>query len=224
MYDFAQVPFDANEFVENPEPRCPCLLLLDTSGSMSGRAIEELNAGLQTFASELTSDGLAAKRVEVAVVSFGPVKLESNFVSAEHFSAPALKAGGRTPMGEAITLGLSLTEERKQIYREQGISYYRPWIFLITDGAPTDDWREAASRVRGGEMTRSFSFFAVGTDDANFDVLSQISSRQPLKLRGLEFSTMFTWLSNSMGSVSRSQPDQEVALTNPAAPDGWAVV
>ena len=110
MYDFAQVPFDANEFVENPEPRCPCLLLLDTSGSMSGRAIDELNVGLQTFASELTSDGLAAKRVEVAVVSFGPVKLESNFVSAEHFSAPVLKAGGRTPMGEAITLGLSLTE------------------------------------------------------------------------------------------------------------------
>lgn len=224
MDDFAQVPFDASEFVENPEPRCPCLLLLDTSGSMSGRPIEELNAGLQSFVTELNADALAAKRVEVAVVSFGPAKLVSDFVSATNFTAPTLHAGGGTPMGEAITMGLNLTDERKQIYRDQGISYYRPWIFLITDGAPTDDWREAATRVRGGEMTRAFSFFAVGTDGANFDILSQIATRQPLKIRGLEFSSMFTWLSNSMSSVSRSQPGQEVGLTNPTAPDGWAVV
>lgn len=42
MADFSQVEFNASEFVENPEPRCPCLLLLDTSGSMSGRPIQEL--------------------------------------------------------------------------------------------------------------------------------------------------------------------------------------
>jgi len=40
---------DAIEFAENPEPRCPCVLLLDTSGSMSGEKIASLNAGLQTF-------------------------------------------------------------------------------------------------------------------------------------------------------------------------------
>ena len=224
MDDFAQVPFDASEFIENPEPRCPCLLLLDTSASMSGRPIQELNAGLQSFAAELNSDALAAKRVEVAVVSFGPVELQSDFATAANFTAPTLKAAGRTPMGEAISLGLNLTENRKSVYRQQGISYYRPWIFLITDGAPTDNWQEAAARVRGGEMTRSFSFFAVGTGDANFDILSNIATRRPLKLRGLEFSSLFSWLSNSMSSVSRSQPGQDVSLTNPVAPDGWAVV
>jgi uncharacterized protein with von Willebrand factor type A (vWA) domain len=50
MTSFDQVPFDASEFVDNPEPRCPCLLLLDTSASMAGRRINELNAGLETFA------------------------------------------------------------------------------------------------------------------------------------------------------------------------------
>jgi uncharacterized protein with von Willebrand factor type A (vWA) domain len=44
LFDFTdQVPFDGVEFAENPEPRCPCVLLLDTSNSMSGKRIDELN-------------------------------------------------------------------------------------------------------------------------------------------------------------------------------------
>ena len=55
----------------NPEARCPCILLLDVSGSMSGKPIEELNQGLSTFQREIQSDDLAAMRVEVSVVTFG---------------------------------------------------------------------------------------------------------------------------------------------------------
>ncbi|MGB6164109.1 MAG: VWA domain-containing protein [Pseudonocardiaceae bacterium] len=225
MTSFEQVPFDASEFVDNPEPRCPCLLLLDASTSMAGQRIDELNAGLKTFASQLTSDELAAKRVEVAILSFGPVHVETNFTTAENFTPPILRANGATPMGEAISTGLELIEQRKQLYRQQGISYYRPWAFLITDGEPTDNWRDAAVRVHAGEESKAFRFFAVGVEDANMDVLAQISpqERQPLRLRGLEFSRLFTWLSNSMSSRSQSQPGDEVPLVNPATPEGWAV-
>ena len=66
-----QIPFASPDLVANPEPRCPCLLLLDTSGSMSGRPIEELNQGLRVFKEELTSDDMAMQRVEVAVITFG---------------------------------------------------------------------------------------------------------------------------------------------------------
>ncbi len=224
MTAFDQVPFDVSEFVENPEPRCPCLLLLDSSTSMSGQPIDQLNGGLQGFATELLSDGLAAKRVEVAVVSFGPVEIKNDFESALSFSPPVLSASGATPMGEAITTGLEIVERRKSLYRSQGISYYRPWIFLITDGEPTDDWRDAAARVHAGEEAKTFSFFAVGIEGANFDVLSSIATRSPLKLKGLEFSSMFSWLSNSMSAVSRSRPGDEVPLVNPTAPEGWASV
>src|SRR5512135_3148896 len=63
--------FDQAEFAENPEPRCPVVLALDTSGSMQGNAIAELNEALRAFAAALRSDRLASLRVEVAVIAFG---------------------------------------------------------------------------------------------------------------------------------------------------------
>ena len=66
-----QVPFGGAEFAENPEPRCPCILLLDTSGSMKGEPIAQLNEGLVVFKDELTADPLAQKRVEVALKRVG---------------------------------------------------------------------------------------------------------------------------------------------------------
>jgi uncharacterized protein YegL len=220
-----QVPFGTDDFAENPEPRCPSVLVLDVSGSMGGEPIAQLNAGLQVYRDELAADSLAAKRVEVAVLTFGgSVDLVSDFCTASSFVAPQLAARGDTPMGAAINQALDLLTQRKEQYRANGIAFYRPWVFLITDGGPTDEWRSAAQRVRDGEAKKSFAFFSVGVQGARMDVLSQISSREPLKLDGLRFRDLFQWLSNSQQSVSKSTPGDEVPLANPTAPGGWASV
>lgn len=210
-----QISFGTTDFAINPEPRCPCVLLLDVSGSMSGQPIAELNAGLSVFKDELAADSLAMKRVEVALVTFGPVRVEAPFQSASSFYPPNLSAQGDTPMGEAIRQAIQLVDSRKQEYRNNGISYYRPWIFLITDGGPTDEWKSAAGAVREGEASKKFAFFAVGVKGANMETLAQISARAPMSLDCLKFRELFTWLSSSLQRVSQSTPGTEVKLVAP---------
>src|SRR5258706_3655674 len=129
--------FGTDDFANNPDPRCPCLLLLDKSGSMSGAPIRELNEGILAFKDELLQDALASKRVEISIVSFGQVTVDSDFQTAPSFIPPHLDASGDTPMGAAIRRGLELLASRKQEYRAHGIAFYRPWVFLVTDGGPT---------------------------------------------------------------------------------------
>ena len=221
-----QIPFGTDNFADNPEPRVPSILLLDVSGSMGGQPIEELNEGLQQYKTELSGDSVASKRVEVAVVTFGGhVRVETPFCTADHFVPPLLAADGDTPMGQAIMEAVTMLRDRKDLYRANGIMFYRPWIFLITDGAPTDEWRAAAQRVHEGEGKKEFTFFAVGVQGAQMETLKQISVREPVMLKKLAFRDLFTWLSNSQQAVSRSKHGEEIPLTNPTAgPNGWAMV
>jgi uncharacterized protein YegL len=214
-----QNPLENVEFVDNPEPRCAVALVLDISGSMGGQPIAELNAGLQELDKALKSDPLAALRVEVGMVTFGGTVKSIDFVSADQFLPPTLVAGGETPMGHAVLQALTLLRDRKNTYKANGVDYFRPWLFLMTDGAPTDDWQPAAEQARQEEERKGVSIYAIGVENADMQTLAQFSSkRPPLKLKGLTFRELFQWLSKSLGAVAQSRPGEQAPL--PAV--GWA--
>lgn len=213
---------EAVEFAENPEPRCPCVLLLDTSGSMQGAAIDALNEGLRALQTDLLQNTLAARRVEVAIVVFdSDVRVIQDFVTPDLLELPELTAQGLTCMGTGIHRALDMIQSRKATYRAHGIAYYRPWVFLITDGEPQGESEQlieqARQRIEADEVNKHVAFFSVGVENANLEQLKYVSVRAPLRLKGLKFTEMFLWLSASITAVSHSRLDEQVALP----PVGW---
>lgn len=220
---------------DNPDPRVACALLLDTSSSMASEPIAQLNAGFRLFCDEIKQDPLAKKRTEVAVITFGGVaRVEIPFTEGRDLEPRTFAANGGTPMGAALDLALDELMAQKDAYKKAGLEYYRPWLFVITDGAPTDGsvFDAAANRVRKAEDAKGVSVFAVGVGAADMTRLEALSSmRKPLMLKGYSFAEMFSWLSASMKVVSNSSQfgatDNGVAQAEateqiPLPPPGWA--
>ena len=212
---------------DNREPRQPLVLLVDTSGSMS-KDIEDVADGLRALREALVADSVARNRVEIAVVTFGgAVTAHGDFGEAALFEPPALTASGDTPMAEALEQALDLLEAKKLAYRASGLDYYRPLIFLVTDGEPTDlgRWPRAAQRLRDAERARKLVLLSVGTQTASFARLRELSpDRAPLCLKEAQWGSMFQWLSRSLQARSRSRLGDEVPLEDPTGPHGWGTL
>jgi uncharacterized protein YegL len=213
------------ELALNPEPPCPCVLLLDTSAAIQGRPLEELQQGLRVFQAALLDDEQAARQVEVALITFDTqVRVVQKFVRADRFEPPILTAQGRARMGAAIDSALDLLEARQAQYRDVGIAWYCPWVVLVTNGEPQGEDEEeiarAARRLKEAEMHQEVVFFAIGVENANMVRLSHLTMSRPYKLRELQFQKLFCWLSSSMHKVAHSQLGEAVAID---FPDGVAL-
>lgn len=226
------------------EQRCPVILLLDRSASMAwatrtGKVpIEELNKGLAVFKKAVQEDEILAMRVDVAIVTFGPVELCQNFVTIDRFMPPQLQASDVSPMGEAIEFAIDLAEKQKAFYREQVIPYYQPLIFMITDGQPGYGYKEGGQEAalekallvsqrlksldNGRGSKPKLTFFSIGVQGANMSILKQITpAKRPgeimdrvQKLNGLNFTELFQWIAQSVGQAARLGTQARFAPTS----------
>ncbi len=201
---------DNNLDVTNPAPRCPVILMLDTSGSMAGQPLRELQSGLEQFLKETSDDETASMSVELEIITFGgDAEIISAFAPVSDIAdaPPTLNAQGSTPLGEALKLADSELKARRRLYKDKGIASYKPWIVLMTDGCPNDDYESAAASMKSLGDKGKLQYIGIGIgEEADFDTLREILPERPgpVKLKGFCFKEFFKWLTDSLKSVSAS--------------------
>lgn len=207
------------------ERHLPVAIIVDRSGSMNqDDAIGELNKALKFFGDAMSKDSMAQGRVDVTVISFAnDVTVDMGFRSAEEYEAPSYTAYGGTSFNEAILVALDALEARKAEYRQMGINYYRPMLFGLTDGFPTDGPKEpeAKARLREYNERKKVSFIPVAMGDANIKHLQSYypenaEARPVLRVKNPEdLKDVFRWLSDSLGITSKSDPKQGTVQSAP---------
>ena len=95
---------------------------------------------------------------------------------------PLLSAEGGTNYGAAFSLLGEAIEHDTAIFKEQGYKVYRPCVFFLVDGKPTDhDWYETFTRTltydraTGRGMKAYPIFVPFGFRDASEDVLRKLA-------------------------------------------------
>ena len=224
--------YEQNEPI-NYEQKCLCVLVLDTSGSMNAdNAIGQLNQGLQTFKSQIMNDETARDRLEIAIVSFNSeikVELQPSLIS--EIEMPTLKSSGQTQLVRAIEEAQQVIKDRKDYYKSKGLTYYRPWIVVMTDGDPypaNQDIDGIAQKIQEDADAKKYVFFMIGVgNEVHDDVLSKLTTSQfpAMRMDAVNFAEFFQWLSASATVVVNSDDltDSNVSIPQPTWAQGFVI-
>jgi uncharacterized protein YegL len=215
------MPIPNGESGVNNEPRCACILLLDISGSMQDEPISALAQGIKAFSDALKGDFSTARRVEIAIITFGEsVQLVQDFVIAADFVPPQFVPAGNTPMGEAVVEAFKLLDKREAEYSAGGIPYFRPWVILFTDGEPSDYrsefWKSAVKLTHEAEASKRCMFYGIAVNLADQRKLIELcqTERHTRSMMGLNFTVLFSWLFSCLQSVSRQKlPTEKLPIS-----------
>ena len=211
----------------------PIFLVVDVSESMVGEALTQLEAGMRRIAADLMRDPYALEAVWISVIAFaGRARTLVPLTELTDFAPPHLPVGGGTGLGGALMHLMDELDRNVRPSTPERKGDWRPMIFLMTDGHPTDDASVAVRRWRGGYAERA-SLVAVsiggGADDR---VLSQIADEVVAfdDTADESFQRFVTWITNSVKSSTRSvtagagitlsKMDDDMAVTGAALPYG----
>ena len=206
--NFNEVP----TIINASESHMALVFLLDTSGSMGGEPIKQLNEGLNRFKVEVCENKQTRDILDVAIIEFNTTyRVVQEFVPVEYMEPVNLEATGVTVMTPPIEKALEMVNERSRFYRRSGSEPYKPWIILISDGAPNDanEISVVAQKIKTMEDDGKVSFRSLGVEGYDSQTLHTLSGPKVIKLLGTDFSSFFDWVNKSMRSVSQSSPGEK---------------
>jgi len=173
---------------------------------MAGEPIEQVKNGVQTLVSGLRQDPYALETAYLSVITFSASVQELvPLTELTQFQAPALSAGGGTSLGAGLTL---LTEcVRRDVHKASATHKgdWRPMVFVMTDGKPTDDWRAGLARF---QQEKWGVVVACAIDGGDTGVLAEIAGKgavvQLNTSDSAAMSAFFKWVTASVSVSSKS--------------------
>lgn len=184
--------------------RLPVYLLLDTSGSMAGEPIEAVKNGVQTLVAALRSDPYALETAYLSVITFDSTARQIvPLTELPLFQMPDIQAQGTTALGDALALVASRAEQEVARTTAEVKGDWKPLVFLMTDGEPTDDWQRGLSAFKAQKFGTVIACAA--GQSANTAALKQITD-SVVQLDTADSATIksfFRWVSASISSGSQ---------------------
>ncbi len=206
--------------------RLPVYLLLDCSGSMSGEPIEAVKQGVKALISELRGDPQALETAYLSVITFDSTARQVvPLTELMSFSEPSLRASGATALGSALKelIRCMQKEVRKSTENQKGD--WKPLVFILTDGVPTDSWEKPAQELKANRPANIIACAAGANADTS--VLKQITESVVVmnNLSAGDLAQFFAWVSGSIKMSSKSLDSKPGgAIELPPPPQGFVIV
>jgi uncharacterized protein YegL len=199
--------------------RLPVFFVVDVSESMVGEGITQLEEAFQTIVGTLRKDPYALETAYVSVIAFaGKAHTIIPLVELFNFHPPELPVGGGTNLGVALNLLMDDIDQNVQKGTPQAKGDWKPIVFLITDGHPTDDLGPAISRWNNSYRDKATLVAVSVGGQADHSALQQLTEHVIVFYDSAPdaFEKFAQWISVSIQAQSRSVNEglsEEIQLT-----------
>lgn len=207
--------------------RLPVYLLLDCSSSMTGQPIEQVRQGIRALLDDLSTEPMAIETVYLSVITFNSTAQQVILLTElMQFKEPQIQASGATALGAALRLLKDCLnkEVRKNTTDQKGD--WKPLVFLMTDGMPTDSWEAAADDIKQQKFANIIAFAAgPGADVNNLKRITEIVLKSD-ELSPGALKAFFKWMSQSIVRTGKSVQvmAQETPIDLPPPPPQIQIV
>ncbi len=163
------MPYNAPE-VSTYQRHLPLYILIDCSGSMAGDAIEQIRLGLKALIAQLNTDPQAVETVWLSIITFDSTARQVvPLTELAQVTAPTLQANGARVFGAALTL------LEKAIEQEVDKRDWKPLVFVMLAGEPTDSWKRVAKRIKANSTRQNKVVALLAGNDIKPETISPLT-------------------------------------------------